>query len=64
MSPREHAWEALVVVLSWVVALVALACVGIYVAVEAIKRGRARRSVAVAGTRENPASSLQMELVA
>ena len=64
MSPREHAWEALVAVLSWIVAFAALACVGIYVAVEAVKRSRARRSAAVAGTCENPASSLQMELVA
>ena len=63
MSPREHVWEAVVAVLSWVVALVALACVGIYVAVDAAKRSRARRTAARVTARETPAASLQMELV-
>jgi hypothetical protein len=65
MSLRERAWEVLVAVLSWIVALVALACVAIYVAVDAVKRHRAARSERNAGISSPlPSASIQMELAA
>lgn|SRR5574342_84101 len=63
MSLRERAWEVLVAVLSWIVALVALACVAIYVAVDAVKRHRAARSERNISS-PLPSASIQMELAA
>jgi hypothetical protein len=38
MNWREHSWEFVVGAISWIVALVALACLGVFVAVDAAQR--------------------------
>ena len=64
MSLREHAWKGLVAALSWIVALVVLACVAIYVVADAGQRHSARRAAlkAKAINQDVAATSLQMEL--
>lgn len=48
MNWREHSWELVVSALSWIVAIVALCCIGAFVALDAGKRRWAQRRAQMA----------------
>lgn len=59
----EAAWEAVVSVLSWIIAVAVLACLGFFAVADAIKRRRAARSTSKTSASESlAAASLRMEL--
>lgn len=59
----EAAWEALVSLLSWAVAIVVLVCLGFFAVADAVKRRHADRATRKVSVGEAVASaSLQMEI--
>jgi len=61
----EIAWEAVVSLLSWIVAVAVLACLGFFAVADAVKRRRAARAALKMDTSDAlAATSLRMELAA
>ena len=61
MNWREHSWELVVSALSWVVAIVAIVCIGVFVALDAGKRRWALRR-ALTTNRAHTSSALLGEM--